>query len=249
VLKRLLLPSLLLLLSIAPASFAADIRVSAAASMAEALGEISSLYAAAHPGVAVVPNFAASGTLAKQIAQGAPVDLFVSANPKWMDYLVEEKRIAPQGITNLACNSLVLVGARGRSIASLGDLRQLSRIAIGSPKSVPAGQYAEEALTRAGLYQELAAGRKLVFAQDVRQALLYADRGEVDAAFVYRTDALLAREAVILFAVPAELHARVAYPMGLTERGAKNPDAADFFRFLQSPEAGKILQRHGFVLD
>jgi len=90
---------------------------------------------------------------------------------------------------------------------------------------------------------------KLVFAQDVRQALLYADRGEVDAAFVYRTDALLAREAGILFVVPTELYARIAYPMGLTAAGERNPAAGEYFRFLQSAEAGKILQKYGFVLE
>jgi molybdate transport system substrate-binding protein len=248
-LKKLLPSVLAILLSLAPTAIAAEVRVSAAASMAEALGEIGTLYAATHPGTTVVPNYAASGTLAKQIVQGAPVDLFISANPKWMDYLVEEKRIPADGLLNMAFNSLVLVGSKELKIKSLDDLHQLRRIAIGSPKSVPAGQYAEEALTKAGLYHELTAERKLVLAQDVRQALLYADRGEVDAAFVYRTDALLARDAVILFAVPAEFHARVAYPMGLTEAGKKNPDAVDFFRFLQSSEAGKILQKHGFVLD
>jgi len=248
-LRKMFLPLLALLLATAPAPLAAEIRLSAAASMTEALGELNGAYAAGHPGVAVVPNYAASGTLAKQIAQGAPVDLFVSANPKWMEFLVAEGRVAAAGVRNLAYNSLVLVGSQERTVASFDDLRRLRRIAIGSPRSVPAGQYAEEALTRAGLYRELAEAGKLVFAQDVRQALLYADRGEVDGAFVYRTDALLAREAGILFAVPAELHARVAYPMGLTSAGERNPDAVEFFRFLQSAEAGKILQKHGFVLE
>jgi len=248
-LKKIFLPLLALLLGTTSAPLAAEIRLSAAASMTEALGELNGVYAAGHPGVAVVPNYAASGTLAKQIAQGAPVDLFVSANPKWMDYLVEENRVASEGVRTLAFNSLALVGSTTQKISSLDDLNRLRRIAIGSPKSVPAGQYAEEALTRAGLYRELLDAGRLVFAQDVRQALLYADRGEVDGAFVYRTDALLAREAGILFAVPTELHARVAYPMGLTTAGERNPAAVEFFRFLQSAEAGKILQKYGFVLE
>jgi len=248
-LKKMLLPLLALLLAAAPSLPAAEIRLSAAASLAEALGELGAAFAAGRPGAAVVPNYAASGTLAKQIVQGAPVDLFVSANPGWMEFLVAEGRVAAAGVRTLAYNSLVLVGPKEREVASLADLRRLRRIAIGSPRSVPAGQYAEEALTRSGLYGELAAAGKLVFAQDVRQALLYADRGEVDAAFVYRSDALLAREAGILFAVPAELHVRVAYPMALTAAGEGNPDAVAFFRFLQSAEAGKILQKHGFVLE
>ena len=129
------------------------------------------------------------------------------------------------------------------------DLPSLKRIAIGSPASVPAGQYAKQALTHAGLYEKLLKANKLVMAKDVRQALVYADRGETDGAFVYKTDALLAKKAKILFQVPQTLYPRVVYPMGLTVEGAKNPDARSFFAFLGTAEAKKVLATYGFVTE
>ncbi len=130
----------------------------------------------------------------------------------------------------------------------MADLPKLQRIAIGSPKSVPAGQYAEEAMKKAGVYEQLAGAGKLVMAQDVRQALVYADRGEVDGAFVYKTDALLAKEAAILFEVPQDLYAPVTYPMGLTVAGAQSAEARDFFDYLQSTAAKTVLEKYGFIV-
>ena len=106
------------------------------------------------------------------------------------------------------------------AVKSLADLKALQRIAIGTPASVPAGQYAEQAMRAAGIYEELEKDKKLVMAQDVRQALIYADRGEVDGAFVYQTDAMLAKEAKILLVVPDDLYDRVSYPMVITTNGA-----------------------------
>jgi molybdate transport system substrate-binding protein len=241
---------LLLLFSLcaASAAVAGEIRLSVAVSLTDAINEICADYASAHPGTTCLPNYGASGTLAKQIAAGAPADLFLSANPKWVDFLVGEKRVAADTVKILASNTLVFVGSKGRASA-LADLPKLKRIAIGSPRSVPAGQYAEEAMKKAGVYDTLAAEGKLVMAQDARQALVYADRGETDGAFVYKTDALLAKEAVILFAVPKEFHSPVTYPMALTDSGRANPEAMAFFAFLQSPQARAILSRYGFVME
>lgn len=241
---------LLFLFSLCAASAAAagEIRLSVAASLTDAMTEICAEYARAHPGTTCLSNFGGSGTLAKQIAAGAPADLFVSANPKWVGFLIGEKRLVAETVRILAANTLVFVGPKGRA-SSLADLPKLRRIAIGSPRSVPAGQYAEEAMRKAGVYDRLAAEGKLVMAQDVRQALVYADRGETDGAFVYRTDALLAREAAILFEVPKEFHSPVTYPMALTDSGRTNAEAQAFFAFLQSPQARAILSRYGFVIE
>jgi molybdate transport system substrate-binding protein len=127
------------------------------------------------------------------------------------------------------------------------DLAKLGKIAIGSPRSVPAGEYATEALRKAGLDRQLA--KRLVMARDVRECLMYAERGEVDGAFVYRTDALQARQARILFTVPQELYPRVTYPMALTVAGARNRDAAAFFEYLRSDEAKAVLTRYGFARE
>jgi molybdate transport system substrate-binding protein len=227
-------------------TFAAEIHLSVAASMTDAARELIAAYPNRAPDLRFLPNFASSGALAKQIAQGAPADLFISANPKWMQYLVDENRIPAERVRTLACNSLVFVGNKDLAINALADIAKLARIAIGSPRSVPAGQYAEQALQAAGLYDRLQG--KLVMAQDVRQALVYADRGEVEGAFVYRTDALLAKEAVILLDVPQALYSEVTYPIGLTAEGQANPAAAAFFAFLQTAAATKILEKYGFVV-
>lgn len=243
---RSLLTALLLCLFLTTTASAAEVRLSVAASMTDAAKELIAAYQEKNDGVSFLPNFASSGALAKQIAQGAPADIFISANPKWMTYLVEEKRIPSESVRTLAFNSLVFVGRKGLAIATLDDLTKLQRIAIGSPRSVPAGQYAEQALKAAGLYDQLAA--KLVMAQDVRQALVYADRGETEGAFVYKTDALLAKEAIILLEVPQALYDEVTYPIGLTVEGRENPAALVFFDFLKTAEAADILKKYGFVV-
>lgn len=241
--------ALLILLSLCAASVsvAGEIRLSVAASLTDTMQEICADYTKAHPGTTCIGNFGGSGTLAKQIAAGAPADIFISANPKWVDFLAGEKRVAADTARVLAGNALVFVGPKGRASA-MADLPGLRRIAIGSPKSVPAGQYAEEAMKKAAVYDLLVKKGRLVMTQDVRQALIYAERGETDGAFVYRTDALLAREVAILFEVPKEYHSAITYPMALTDAGQANPEAQAFFRYLGSAEAGKVLTKYGFVL-
>jgi len=243
---RTCLLSLLLFLTLAIPVHAAEVHLSVASSMTETTKALIAAYQQQQPEVAFFPNFAASGALAKQIAQGAPTDIFVSANPKWMNYLIDEGRVSATHVRPFANNTLVVVGRPGISCGSLAALVHLQRIAIGSPASVPAGQYSEQALRAAGLYAQLQS--KLVMAQNVRQALLYADRGEADAAVVYRTDALLAQQATILFEVPQQLYDQVTYPVGLTVEGENNPAAVAFFSFLKSDQATAILQRFGFVV-
>lgn len=236
-----------LVLGTPPASVAGgEIRISAASSLTEAVNDICSRYSRKRPEATLERNFAASGTLAKQIASGAPVDLFVSANQEWMDHLVDQKRVPRAGVKNLAANVLVVVGRQDREAVNLAGLTKFSRIAIGSPKSVPAGEYAERALKAAGVYKQLQDENRLVIAKDVRQALMYAERGEVDAAFVYRTDALMAHEAVVLFEVPRELYPPIVYPVGLTAGGSNNPEAQAFLNYLQTPEMAMVMEKHGF---
>lgn len=229
-----------------PAS-AGEVRLSVAASMTDVVKELAVRYSQSHPGVKLLPNFGSSGALAKQILQGAPTDLFISANPQWMELLLGERAIQAESVRQLASNALVLVGPKELKIDSLNDLLKLQRIAIGSPRSVPAGQYAEQALQKAGLYAKLTG--RLVLAQDVRQALIYADRGEVDGALVYQTDALLAQRAVILYRVAASQHDPISYPAGLTIAGANSPDAVAFLAFLSSAEAQQVLKSYGFVVQ
>ncbi len=228
---------------------AETVHLSAAASMTDALKEIITSFTNTHPEAQIRPNFASSGSLAKQIEQGAPADVYISANPKWMHYLLEKQLIAPKTDRIFAYNKLVFVGEKRSTPLSLNKLAGLDRIALGSPQSVPAGQYAKQALKRAKVYKSLEQQKKLVMAKDVRQALLYADRGEVDGAFVYQTDALLARNAEILFIVPDDLYDRVAYPLGLTVAGIKKGSAKALYEYMSSPEAQAVLQKHGFEME
>lgn len=226
---------------------AAEITLFVAASLREVLDELSGSYARTHPGVTFKKNYGGSGALARQIDNGAPADIFISANTEWMAFMTKKQLVDGKSIATFAYNVLVFVGKPESKVTSLPEVVRLERIAIGSPRSVPAGEYALEALQKAGLDKTL--DGKLVMARDVRECLLYADRGEVDGAFVYRTDALQAAQNVtILFAVPQDLYPRVTYPMALTGAGAKNAEAAAFFATLRSAAAQGLLKKHGFIV-
>lgn len=226
---------------------AEEVNISAAASLREAVTGLVHAFSKKNPATRFKSNFGASGALAKQIENGAPADIFFSANLEWMDYLKARKLIDEKNVGILAYNALVFVGQPELKVKSMEDVVALERIAIGSPKSVPAGQYAMEALKNAGVDGQL--DKRLVMARDVRECLMYADRGEVAGAFVYKTDAeQMARNVKILFAVPQGLYPRVTYPVALTMTGSKKADAMSFYRFIQSPEAGDIIIKHGFVV-
>ena len=141
-----------------------EIRISVPASMTDAVRELAAQFTASGHQVTIVPNFGPSGTLAKQIVEGAPADLFISANQKWMTYLRDEQRIDPQSETILAANTLVFVGAKNAAVTKLTDITGLGRIAIASPKSAPAGEYAAQALDKAGIFKQLEQEQKLVLA-------------------------------------------------------------------------------------
>jgi len=233
------------LMILASPALAAEVNLSVAASLKEAINELSDSFARKQPGVKFVKNYGASGALTKQIENGAPSDIFISANPEWMEYLKNRKMVDTSSIGNFTYNTLVFAGAPGKA-SSMQDLTRLEKVAIGSPKSVPAGEYAIEAFRKAGLDRQLE--KKLVMARDVRECLMYAERGEVDGAFVYKTDALLAKQARILFTVPQELYPRVTYPMALTAAGARNRYATAFFAFLHGDEAKAVLTKYGFAV-
>ncbi len=220
--------------------------LSVCTSMTDVFKELASNFSRLHPDNKVHPNFGPSGALAKQIEQGAPADLFISANADWMDYLADKKLVDGSSRTVFAHNRLVFVGRPEVSCPTPAELSRLDRIAIGNPANVPAGQYAKQALEKLSLYKNLKAQKKLVIAKDVRQALIYADRDEVDGAFVYLTDAKLSRNTIIHFTVDPDLHAPINYPLCLTARGKKNQLALQFYEYLKTPDAGAVLNRYGF---
>ncbi len=242
-----LLMGLFCVLLLAEAAAAGEVNLSAAASLRDVINELADGFARKNPGVKFISNFGASGALAKQIENGAPADIFISANREWMEYLTGRRLALALSVRPFAANTLVFAGVPGKRVSGMGDLATLAKIAIGSPKSVPAGEYAMAAIRKAGMDGPLA--KRLVMARDVRDCLMYAERGEVDGAFVYRTDALQARRAKILFTVPPGLYPQVVYPMALTPAGGKNGDAEAFFRFLQSRDARALLKKYGFSVN
>lgn len=238
---------ILLFVAFSVSADAKEIRISAATSLIDAVKEVISGYQQVDGTVTILPNFASSGSLAKQISAGAPADIYISANPKWMAHLQQQGLIADDSKQVLVQNSLVFVGMPGTASA-LADLPKLKRIALGSPKSTPVGRYSEQALTKAGIYQQLQKEKTLVLTKDVRQALLYVDRGEVDGAFVYLTDALLLKQAEVLISVPQELYQQVNYPAALTTEGSGKSNAAEFFEYLLGPKAQLVFKKYGFIV-
>ncbi len=227
---------------------AGQVRVSVAKSMSNLCNSLIAKFDKLHPDVKIIPNFASSGALAKQIEQGAPADIYVSANPKWMTHLIEKGKIKTQTKKTFAHNALVFVGKPSTNAHSMGDLQRLKRVALGSPSSVPAGQYAKQAMDKEGVYDEMLKKGQLVMAKDVRQALIYADRGETDGAFVYKTDAMLAISAKILFEVPVDLYSQVTYPVAMTKESDGNADAKRFYDYIVSEAAHPEMIRLGFTL-
>lgn len=241
---RAILMLFLVILFVLPAQ-AAELSISAAASLKEVINELSASYTRKNPGATFIKNFGGSGQLAKQVEQGAPADIFISANYEWMEYLKTRKAVDVKSVDTFAFNVLIFAGRTEQKVGGLREVVKLARIAIGSPKSVPAGEYATEAFRKAGIDKQL--DKKLVMARDVRECLMYAERGEVDGAFVYKTDALqLAGNSKILFTVPQDLYPRVSYPMALTLSGVKKTEAAAFLAFLKTSEAKAVLMKHGF---
>jgi molybdate transport system substrate-binding protein len=229
----------------APA-LAADLTVSAAASLSNAFRGIAPLFESRNPGTRIVFNFAASDALLAQVARGAPVDVFASADEETMDRAGNQKLLAAGSRRTFARNGLVVVipsDAKARPSA-LADLQQpaFRRIALGSPASVPAGRYARSALDAAKLWPSVEP--RAVFAQNVRQALDYVARGEVDAGFVYATDAMIMKDKVqVAFSVPTT---PILYPAAAIAGSAQIDAARRFVDFLLSPEAQAVLARHGF---
>jgi molybdate transport system substrate-binding protein len=232
---------------VAFAARAGELTVSAAASLTNALREIAPLFEAAHPGTKVQLNFGASGALLAQIAKGAPADVFVSADEETMDQAQAQGLIEPKSRRDLVSNSLVVIvpAAGGKAPKALADLAGggYARIAIGQPASVPVGRYTKGVLEAANLWAAIEP--KTIGAGSVRQALDYVARAEVDAGFVYATDAALMPDKVrVAFAVPTTKP--ILYPVA-TLAGAPNAtEAALFVDFLFVPAAQGVFAKYGF---
>lgn len=258
--KKFPLGVLLTMLFFCAAAGAAEITVFAAASLKEALDAVSAGYSR-QSGDKVVISYAASSALARQIENGAPADVFISADLDWMDYLQQRQRIDPATRRKLLGNQLVLVApAAGKAAAAplkiapgfaLAAHLGGDKLAMANPDSVPAGKYGKAALQALGVWP--AVEQQVARAANVRAALMLVARGEAPYGIVYRTDALAEPKVRIVDTFPAASHAPIIYPLALTaniQSGARNAAARQFAAYLQGRQAAPVWQKFGFtVLD
>jgi molybdate transport system substrate-binding protein len=248
---RFLLFALVLLVPLA--ARAQELTVFAAASLTDAMKDVSALWTkAGHPPLSL--SFGASSTLARQIEQGAPAALFASADEKWMDYLAQKNLIAADTRKDLLGNDLVLVVPAekpmhvtlGPDFDLLGLLGANGRLATGDPAHVPVGIYAEQALKKLGWWDKVAP--RLASTEDVRAALLLVERGEAPAGIVYATDAAVSKAVMVAGTFPASSHDPVAYPFAVV-KAHDTPEARALLTFLAGSQAREVFVRRGFKVE
>ncbi len=235
----------------APAAKADEILVFAAASLKNALDDTAAEYRH-QGGDKVSASYAASSALAKQLESGAPADIFISADLDWMDYAEQRHLIRPQTRKNLLGNRLVLIAPASSALQleitpgfPLEALLQGGRLAMADPDAVPAGKYGKAALERLGVWEAVEA--RVARAENVRGALFFVSRQEAPLGIVYETDAAADKGVRIVAVFPEDTHPPIVYPIALTA-ASKNPGAARFLAFLESPAAKPIFEKQGFVV-
>ena len=222
----------------------------AAASMKNAVDDINAAFTK-QTGIKVVSSYAASSALAKQIENGAPADVFASADLEWMDYVAQKKLIKDNTRVSLLSNRLVLIAPKDSKIGNVTigpgfDLAKLAgdgKITTGDVRAVPVGKYAKAALEKLGSWQ--AAERKFAMAENVRAALLLVARGEATLGIVYETDAKVEPGVKIVGAFPPDSHPAIVYPVALT--ATAKPEAAQYLSFLRSQAAKSTFEKYGFT--
>jgi molybdate transport system substrate-binding protein len=226
----------------------AELNISAAASLTDALEEIYAAYGNESNDV-INFNFAASGTLQKQILEGAPCDMFISASKGHMDGLADEDLIVSESRKDLLGNALVLIVASEKAgLVNIDTLtgEDTQSIAIGEPDSVPAGNYAKQTLEFYEVWDEVQP--KIIFAKDVREVLEYVDTGNADCGFVYRSDATGMTTGVIAASLTEDSHSPIVYPAALIA-GSENEAAAQaFYDYLQTDYAKSVFEKYGFTV-
>ena len=227
-----------------------ELNISAAVSLKDALTEIQKNYQAKNPHSKLLFNLGASGSLQKQIEQGAPADIFISAAPKQMNELQEKKLINPATRKNFVENKLVVVVPKDSklSLTKYKDLTQagVNKIALGETAVVPAGQYAKEVLQKLAIWDKVQ--DKVVYAKDARTVLAYTETGNVEAGIVYKTDAASSNKVKIVATAPEGSHQPIVYPIAVVASTKQAKTAEDFLNYLFTPESKVILEKHGFVM-
>ncbi|MEH7549435.1 molybdate ABC transporter substrate-binding protein [Neobacillus vireti] len=223
-----------------------ELTVSAAASLQDALNDIKADFEKEHTNITLNFNFGASGALQQQISQGAPVDLFFSAAEDKFQKLVQNGLIEKKNGTDLVGNDLVLVVPKGsnKGIKTFEDLTKADKLALGTPESVPAGQYGKETLDKLNVWKAIEG--KIVYAKDVRQVLTYVETNNVDAGIVYKTDALTSQKVEIVATAKENTHDPIIYPVGVIKNSTHLKEAQLFYNYLQNDKTMKTLEKYGF---
>ncbi|MBF2014641.1 MAG: molybdate ABC transporter substrate-binding protein [Rivularia sp. T60_A2020_040] len=223
--------------------------VSTAASLKDAMEEVKGNYQKSNPGVSINYNFGASGALMQQIQQGAPADIFLSAGKKQVDTLEQSGKLVPGTRTILVKNRLVLIVPKSTvGVTSFFNLTKdnIKKIAIGEPRSVPAGEYAEQVLQKLGIFNQLKP--KFVYGNNVRQVLAAVEAGNADAGLVYRTDAKNSHKVKIVVAADEKYHSPIVYPMAVLKQSKKVVAAKEFVNYLSTEPDQAVFKKYGFIL-
>ena len=225
------------------------IMVSAAASLKNVMQELQQAYKKDHPNVEIAVNLASSGSLEQQIEQGAPADIFISASPKQMNALEKKDLLALNTRKDLLVNSIVLITPKDNKagISGFADLEtdKVHKIAMGDPKSVPAGQYAQQSFTKMNYLDAIK--EKLVYGNNVRAVLTWVENGDADCGVVYKTDAAISDKIKIIADAPADSHKAIIYPIAVLKSAKDIKAAQSFVDFLQTEAAMKIFAKYGFA--
>jgi molybdate transport system substrate-binding protein len=231
-----------------PTAATVTLTISAAASLKETMEEVKKLYISENTNVNIVYNFGSSGSLQQQIEQGAEVDIFLSAAAKQMDAIARKDLIVKDSRMILLENKVVLITPKDAAgIADFKDVTgdKVKAIALGEPKSVPAGQYAEEIFTKLEILEQVKP--KAVYAKDVKEVLTWVESGNAEAGVVYETDAKASSIVKIAAQAPSDSHSPIVYPAAVI-KASKNVDAAkEFMKFLSSDKAKEVYKKYGFA--
>lgn len=224
------------------------VNISAAASLTEALNEIQTLYNK-NSKDSLQFNFGGSGSLQKQIQEGAPCDIFISAATKNMDNLAKESLIEEATRKDLLGNTLTLIASKEKADQVKLDTltgEEIKSMAIGEVETVPAGSYGKQTLETMGIWEEVQS--KLIFAKDVKQVLEYVDTGNVDCGFVYKSDALELKTGIVVADVPENDHEPIVYPAAMMKNAQEKEGAKNFYAFLETTEAKDVFEKYGFMV-
>ncbi|MDR0886953.1 MAG: molybdate ABC transporter substrate-binding protein [Clostridiales Family XIII bacterium] len=228
-----------------PAPAPVELTIGAAASLTGALNEIIEEYKVEAENVTVTPVYEGSGVIQKQIEEGAPMDLFISAAKSNMDTLADEDLILADTREDLLTNSLVLIGSAEKADSlTLDTLAEASNIALGEIDTVPAGKYAKQSLESLGLWADIES--KIVYQKDVKAVLQAVETGNADAGFVYKSDATSMTSAKEIAEVPADSHDPIVYPAALVKATKEKQATEDFLAYLKEDDAKTIFEKYGF---